>query len=209
MKQALGLIAAIGVVGVLGCSSTRHHTRVSYAEPVYTTPTTYTYTGTDSTYTDTTPAYDRDSVVTETRAFEPTRPTSTTKTTTVATTAPPVGAMRTVSMPMGSVRHDITLDEFRTHLKSGTAVIVDARAPKDFRKGHVTGAINLPSGEETAYFAKFQKDASPDQLVIVYCGGPDCPAGDNVATFLTSHGYTNVRVYTPGWQELSKSDLAP
>jgi rhodanese-related sulfurtransferase len=108
---------------------------------------------------------------------------------------------------MKPARHDLTLDEFRKHVQNQSAVIVDARLPKDFKKGHVRGAVNIPAGDEDAYLAKFQKDVAPDQLVIIYCGGPDCPAGDNVATYLSTQGFTNLRVYKPGWQQLSNTDL--
>lgn len=198
--------AVMGLTGgmLVGCSSARHQsTRVSYMEPGYSTPTTYTYSGVDASYSDTTPAYDRDSMVTETHGYKSTQTAST------RTAAPPYGAtVRPVNMPeYAAVRHDITLDDLRTHIRDGSAVIVDARPSKDFRKGHVTGALNIPTGEENTYIAKFQKDVAPDQLVIVYCGGPDCLMGDSVATYLTQQGYTNVKVYRPGWQELSRTEL--
>ena len=187
---SLGILSAIAIAG---CSTSRHHaTRVSYVEPV---PVSYHHT---DSYTDTTPAFDRTYVATDTTT-QYAKPQTSVITQTART--------RTVAMPAGSIRHDITLDEFRDHTRNRSAVIVDARLPKDFNKGHVRGAINIPAGDEDRYLEKFRKDVSPDELIIVYCGGPDCPAGDNVATYLAGQGFTNIRVYAPGWQQLSNTDL--
>jgi len=197
LGKALVIAAAVAAVG---CSSNRHDTvRVSYAKPGYSAPGNY-YT--DSEYTDPAPAYDREYTATQTTStyLAPHAPTTSTST-------PRVTATRTVAMPATTGRHDITLDEFRGHVNNQSAIIVDAREPKHFNKGHVRGAINIPAGDEDAYMAKFRKDVGSNDLIIVYCGGPDCPAGDNVATYLNTQGFTNLRVYKPGWQQLSKMDL--
>ncbi len=183
----------IGAALIAGCSSTRQHTtRMSYAETEYAPPT---YT--DTAHNDTMPAYDRRSPIADT-----------VPTTSFPITTSRVTTTRTVNMAVSpAIRYDITLDEFRGHIREQSAIFVDARQPKEFRKGHVTGAINIPVGDEDAYIAKFQEDVAPDQLVIVYCGGPECPASDNVASYLSTQGYSNIRVYKPGWQQLSKVDL--
>lgn len=193
MKAYLQLLLPIFPLVVAGCSSTRQGAaRVSYVEPAY--PTGYTYS--DTTYTDITPAHDRSQVTIET----------TYRDATAGTMPSDHVETRRVAMPSYG-RYDITLDELGQHVRNDTAVIVDARESKHFRRGHVRGAMNIPVGDEQAHLAALQKAAEPHDLIIVYCGGPDCPAGDNVAAFLNSQGFTNVRVYKPGWQELSKTDL--
>lgn len=194
-------VAPILTVAALaaGCSSNRHSTtRVSFAEPAYSTPETYRYEETDSEYL---PSYDHSRTTRTTQSIS--APGAIT-TTTIDT---PHYDARTVAMSESRGIDNVSLDEFRAHVKNNSAVIVDAREPKVFAKGHVGGAINIPAGDENAYIARFRKDVEPNDLIIVYCGGPDCPAGGNVATYLRSNGYTNVRLYEPGWQELSKTDL--
>jgi len=216
MTQTIGkVLGVVGIATLAGCSSNRYHgTTVAY-DSGYTTSPSYVVTADDDTYT--TPAYDRSSVVVTEIPDTTVYTTPVTRSTTVTTTPRDTvyGTPRNTTQSsaqfrpvnLRTSRSEITLDEFRRHVNSQSAIIIDAREPKHFSKGHVRGAINIPSGDEDSYIAKFRRDVSPDQLIIVYCGGPDCPAGDNVATYLSSQGYTNLRVYHPGWQQLSNTDL--
>ena len=100
-------------------------------------------------------------------------------------------------------RYDITLDEFREHVQGGSAVIIDARSPEDFQRGHVRGAINVPSGHKESYIAQLKRDYPADQLIIIYCGSSQCHAGDSVYDYAASQGFTNMRVFKSGWKALS------
>ena len=212
----------VGVATLAGCSSNKHGTTVAY-DSGYTTTHGYVDTAYDDSHA--TPAYDRSTVVVnegeDGTIYVPPPVSQTTKSTTVTSAphtttsyTPPRDTVHTTQtttqvrpVSMRPSRSEITLDEMRQHVNNQSAIIVDAREPKHFSRGHVRGAINIPAGDEDAYMAKFRKDVAPDQLVIVYCGGPDCPAGDNVANYLSSQGYSNLRVYHPGWQQLSNTDL--
>lgn len=105
-------------------------------------------------------------------------------------------------------RYDITVDQIREHVRNRTAVIIDAREPGDYSRGHVRGAINLPADEKESYLPKFSQDVATNQLIIIYCSGSLCPASDKVYDYATSQGFTNMRVFKPGWGKLSsESDL--
>jgi rhodanese-related sulfurtransferase len=100
---------------------------------------------------------------------------------------------------------EISLDEFRRHVENGSAVLVDARKPEQYASGHIRGAVNVPAGQMDAYMGRVLNTASPDQLVIIYCDGEWCESADMVSERLTANGFTNVRVYKPGWMVLSSS----
>ena len=100
-------------------------------------------------------------------------------------------------------QHDITLEQIREHMQNGTAVLIDARGPATFARGHVRGALNLPAGETDAYMPKIWPNVSSDQFIIIYCASPTCGAGDTVHEFLAGQGFTNMRVYSPGWMKLA------
>jgi rhodanese-related sulfurtransferase len=105
-----------------------------------------------------------------------------------------------------AVRHDLTLDEFRDHVRNRTAVVIDARSAGDFGRGHVRGARNLPPGstaEMEAALARLRLQPDTEQLVIIYCSSASCESGDMVGEFLATHGFTNLRVFTPGWSLLA------
>lgn len=195
-KIAATMLIVVPALLITGCSSSKDRsTRVSYVE--HDSPSTYHHA--ESVAADISPAFDRTPIPADDSVHElppPPKPTLPSE---------PLAA-RTVAMPEAG-RFEITFDEFRQHVRNNSAAIVDARLPKDFKKGHVRGAINIPAGSEERYMDKLRKDVYPDALIIIYCGGPDCPAGETVASHLTSHGFTNVRLYRPGWEHLSKSDL--
>ncbi|HEY3242422.1 MAG TPA: rhodanese-like domain-containing protein [Phycisphaerae bacterium] len=111
--------------------------------------------------------------------------------------------------PNGTVaaasRYDITLAEFRRHLQDHTAVIIDARPPDDFSRGHARGALNLPAGQEDAYIGDIRRDVATSQLIVIYCNGPHCPAADAVFDYAVSYGFNNMRVFKPGWQTLKSA----
>lgn len=117
-------------------------------------------------------------------------------------------SVRTASREEPAIRnspYSITYDEFRTNAKDRTALIVDARSPDQYALGHVRGAINIPAGQKQSARDRHLQNVSRDQLIIIYCSSASCGSSDMLAESLISEGFTNVRVFSPGWQVLSHS----
>ncbi|MFO0744602.1 MAG: rhodanese-like domain-containing protein [Myxococcota bacterium] len=89
-------------------------------------------------------------------------------------------------------------------VKSG-AVLVDARGPEEFAKGHIAGAINIPAGDEAALAQLPADKATP---VIFYCGGPACNASTKDAQKAKALGYQKVAEYKGGYPEWSKAQVS-
>lgn len=100
---------------------------------------------------------------------------------------------------------DITLDEVLFHVEHGTALVVDARGRADFQDGHVPGAINVPASEMEQAVAQELGDVDLDQLIIIYCQSAACHSSDMLREYLAGLGFTNLRVYSPGWQVLARA----
>jgi rhodanese-related sulfurtransferase len=76
--------------------------------------------------------------------------------------------------------------------------IIDVRDEKDFRKGHVPGAINLPESQWGTY-----RGLSKDQPNIVYCYSQTCHLGAKAAHHFARAGYEVLEMdggFT-AWQE--------
>ena len=99
--------------------------------------------------------------------------------------------------PAASVR----LPEFRSAVESKRALILDARPSVFFEQGHVPGALNLARDD----FARDYRNLSPalkaatDRPIIVYCSGGECHDSRMVANALLTLGFSDVRVFTDGW----------
>lgn len=65
-------------------------------------------------------------------------------------------------------------------------IVVDARIPELYAKGHIPGAHNLPhrtiTAESTAWIAK-------DAVVVTYCDGIGCNASTKAAIKLSALGF--------------------
>jgi rhodanese-related sulfurtransferase len=102
-------------------------------------------------------------------------------------------------------RHDVTLDEIREHVRNQTAMIIDARGTSAFAEGHVHGAFNMPAGHKEEYIGQLSQRVARDELIIIYCNGPHCDSGDMVYEYLAAQGFSNMRVFKPGWAALSSA----
>src|SRR5438105_2972493 len=120
-------LALVGIGIITGCSENRG-TAVRYDQDQYATAS-----DTSGTYSE--PEF------TTARSQETTEPFSST------TTQP--SQFRS--------GHEMTLDEFRNHMRNQAVVIVDARSPQSFRRGHARGALNVPAGDHNAFRRTFSK----------------------------------------------------
>jgi rhodanese-related sulfurtransferase len=84
------------------------------------------------------------------------------------------------------------------------ATFLDARSREEFAAGHITGAHLAPlsafrQGRPPAVLATLAKDAP----IVVYCGGGDCEASEDVQLILQSAGHVQVFILHdgfPGWR---------
>lgn len=65
-------------------------------------------------------------------------------------------------------------------------VLVDVRGPLAYERGHVPGAINLPTRTLTAQALAAHVKTT---LFVVYCAGPHCNGANKAAVRLATLGY--------------------
>jgi cytochrome c oxidase cbb3-type subunit III len=88
----------------------------------------------------------------------------------------------------------VPVDVVKTELSRGaTMIIADARAPGDYARMHVAGAISLPFYEVEAY----AKELPKDRAILTYCA---CPHASSVKArdALRALGFANVAVLDEG-----------
>jgi len=100
-------------------------------------------------------------------------------------------------LPEGAV----TVDQVKALFDGGAVHIIDARAPEAFAEGHIPGAINVPYDRLPEYYEEFAATVPTDAKIICYCWSPTCDFSDQLATELKIMGYTDVAVFTGGWED--------
>lgn len=81
------------------------------------------------------------------------------------------------------------------------AVILDVREDKEFKAGHIPGAINIPRG--VLEFKVAEKIADPATTILVYCKTGD--RGCLCCVQLAKMGYTGVTNLDGGWEAWEKA----
>jgi len=96
---------------------------------------------------------------------------------------------------------EISVADAKTAIDSGKAAVLDCRTEKEFKKGHLPKAINLPRGRLEFDASKKLHDKSA--YIIVYCksGSRSCLG----TCTLTKMGYTNVMSMVGGWKAWVKA----
>ncbi|MBI3550367.1 MAG: rhodanese-like domain-containing protein [Elusimicrobia bacterium] len=75
---------------------------------------------------------------------------------------------------------------------------------------HFKPEANIPGSKwfpvDTITAKSAAEKAGKDDPIVVYCGGPQCPASKQAAETLTQLGYTRVLAYEGGLQDWSEAE---
>jgi len=116
-----------------------------------------------------------------------------------------------VRVPASATAEQWTVLDTQTvqrHLEAGTAIFIDAREPKEFKVGHIPGALNLPAEQFGEYFEKLGSGLPKEEApLIVYCQGGVCDESHRVLEHLKTLEFKNLYLFTGGWQEWQKNNL--
>ena len=95
----------------------------------------------------------------------------------------------------------MSVSEAKAKLGKSGIVFLDVREPKEFKAGHIPGAINIPRG--LAEFKIEKQIPDKNTKIIIYCktGGRACLSAAN----LKKMGYKNITNITGGWEAWNKA----
>jgi rhodanese-related sulfurtransferase len=108
---------------------------------------------------------------------------------------------------------EVSTDELRQILASGSAVVLDARPHLEYAMSHIPGARNVAPKPGVSMSMYVSDVAEVEQLVggdrsrplILYCNGPFCGKSKRLSEELLAAGFTSVRRYQlgiPVWRAL-------
>ena len=105
--------------------------------------------------------------------------------------------------PTGPAPSPITLAEAKALFDAHQATFVDARHPFDFRRGHISTAVNIPLTELDS-MGNAVAALPQDRVIVVYCDGSECNSSIELAAKLYEEGVGNIRIFFGGWEEWSQ-----
>ena len=88
-------------------------------------------------------------------------------------------------------------------LDKGKSAVIDARPPREFKKDHVPGSINIPTTRFDDTKGSLPADKSTE--LIFYCGGYHCTLSTKGATMARSLGYSKAKVFQAGYPAWKKA----
>jgi rhodanese-related sulfurtransferase len=80
-------------------------------------------------------------------------------------------------------------------------VFIDARFARDFKSGHLEGAISLPVDANDVERQKVTADIAKDARIVLYCQSAGCKFAEIVAIRLIANGFTDISIFKGGWRE--------
>ena len=109
---------------------------------------------------------------------------------------------------------EVSTQELKHIIKSGSAVLLDSRPPMEYAVSHIPGALNVapqPGRPAHLYISDVAEvgrllGGAKEKALVLYCNGPFCGKTKRLGTELLGAGFTNVRRYqlgAPGWRTLS------
>ena len=103
---------------------------------------------------------------------------------------------------LGPVRaaHRLPWDDFIARALTDGAILLDARSPAAFARGHIAGAVNLPFTDFTAESLRETLGRDTQRPIYIYCNNnfrdhrapvalKAAPMALNIPTFINLHGY--------------------
>jgi phage shock protein E len=103
---------------------------------------------------------------------------------------------------LGPVReaHRLPWERFIRRARAEGAILLDARTPAAFARGHIDGAVNLPFTDFTAESLRAVLGADTNRPIYIYCNNnfrdhrapvalKSAPLALNIPTFVNLHGY--------------------
>ena len=94
------------------------------------------------------------------------------------------------------------VSEKKVHkLLDSDTVFIDARFARDYKAGHLDGAISVPVDANDVECQKATADIPKDARIVMYCQSASCTFAEKVAIKLITDGYSNISIFRGGWAE--------
>ena len=98
---------------------------------------------------------------------------------------------------------EISVSEMKQIVERSDVVIFDTRYRRDFNRGAIPHAVNLPIDSSLAERKDALRGVDKSTKIVLYCQSSGCGFADEIASFLKFNGYRNVSLFRGGYREWS------
>jgi len=105
----------------------------------------------------------------------------------------------------GQKTPEVSTDELKAMLASGSAIVFDARPPEEYAGAHIPGSLNLDEKQLGRFTQSFPDRATS---IVVYSNGPFCDRARLRSEDLARLGYSKISRYQlglPVWRALGNT----
>lgn len=99
------------------------------------------------------------------------------------------------------VIQSIDLKKAKELFDNGVVIFVDARPEYRYIEKHIKGAVSLSASRFIVQYEQVKDQITKDTPLVVYCNNSGCKLSEQVAKYLKEKGYTQLMVFTGGWDE--------
>jgi rhodanese-related sulfurtransferase/predicted double-glycine peptidase len=92
----------------------------------------------------------------------------------------------------------VTMEEFCELAKRQDVAIVDARRPRDYKRAHVPGALNIPITATHGELRDALAAIPRYKHIVFYCQSEDCEWSDAIANQFAARGYHHRSIFRGG-----------
>ncbi len=117
--------------------------------------------------------------------------------------ANPVGAVGVQRAHASNFIPKISAQKART-LLGKDAVVIDARYARDYERGHLKDAINLPVDVNDATWEATISTIPRGRPVVAYCQSARCKYAERIGLKLIDEGFDNIVIFKGGWVDWVK-----
>lgn len=113
---------------------------------------------------------------------------------------------KTIKQAKEVVINNIDLIKAKELFDNEKAVFVDARPEFRYLESHVKGALSLSASQFIRQYEIFKDKVTKDTPLVIYCSSKRCDLSEIVAENLKEKGYTQLMVFSGGWDEWASAN---
>lgn len=99
----------------------------------------------------------------------------------------------------------VNYEQVLSKLDDPEVVFIDARPIEEFEEDRIGNAINcFPYIDEGEFMGIIFEEIPRDKIYIIYCHGGNCDLSHMVAERMQSFDFSNIFIYTGGWEDWTK-----